>query len=605
MAGIIGILQPTNKGLNKKIFTQVSDQLPTETHQKNFDFDNGYIAVSWLPRMPLKGHLFRENDELLICFYGDMIGVKTLPWNELVEIIETENFSRLENFNGIFSIIAYDKLKRELIIISDRRSQQPIYYKEAPDYFVFSSELSTFTKLADSPAFNERWFYDFLFFNFAIDETTFLKNVYRMPPSGILHYSLDESKIVIASYSNIFRKKQNLLYGTNAFRHAKNTFVERVPKYYEGVDQIACALTNGWDGRTMLALSPKIEEIATYTYGVPGCSDLIGASKTAKFAELKHIKILLDQNFEKKLPEYIQKTVFFSSGLQNINRSTLLYVYESLTQNGAIFPLIISGIALDELFRGQHSSPNPIPFDVVKLFQTGKGDVRKSYWSFILGDSFSDFYESISQKLEYLEDNIGSLKSTEAHLLYKIYMLGPQYFSGELKIANNFTTVRVPAWDSFIIDLAFSVKESALSFSSFSHSEKSGQELCKLQAYIISNVSPMFSKIPLLNTRPDIVLKPKIIYNLYMLYRILYKQIRNPGKKSPPLENWDYWFITLHKDFFENLIFSDNSLIRHLLSKYFIDQVKNNRDSYWISKLATTELILRYIRNKWSTWKVI
>jgi hypothetical protein len=42
-----------------------------------------------------------------------------------------------------------------------------------------------------------------------------------------------------------------------------------------------------------------------------------------------------------------------------------------------------------------------------------------------------------------------------------LYVTHPELFGGELKIAENFTTVRVPSWDAHILDLAFSIKESS------------------------------------------------------------------------------------------------------------------------------------------------
>ena len=219
----------------------------------------------------------------------------------------------------------------------------------------------------------------------------------------------------------------------------------------------------------------------------------------------------------------------------------------------------------------------------------------------ILGDRYSKFYETIQHELKQLKKTFGDFRSTEHHLLFKMYIQGPHYFSGELKIADCFTTLRVPSWDAKIIELAFKIKESALTFSSFTGKKRSGRDVVELQSHILSKLSPKFAKIPVRNTRPDIVLKGQRAYELYMLYSLIIKKINSFREKSSLLEDWDKWLNVLHKDFIDRLIFSEDSRIKDYIDSSFFKKTEALRDIHWIGKFATAEIIIRLIENRWQT----
>jgi hypothetical protein len=181
-----------------------------------------------------------------------------------------------------------------------------------------------------------------------------------------------------------------------------------------------------------------------------------------------------------------------------------------------------------------------------------------------------------------------------------LYVLSTRYFCGEIKIAGNFTTVRIPCWDNKIIDLSYSIKQSTLSFSQFSKHVRGGREEVILQSYLLNKLSPRFAKIPVGITKPNVVLKGRFLYQLYRIYRGLVRIIvdRRSGSK-PPLENWNYWLNTVHRDFIDTLIFSEKSRIRKYISNRFLENIKSKRDTYWLSKFATAEIILRLIESNW------
>jgi hypothetical protein len=239
---------------------------------------------------------------------------------------------------------------------------------------------------------------------------------------------------------------------------------------------------------------------------------------------------------------------------------------------------------------------------MVKLYKGEQRVFRNAFWSSLLGGNYPSFEEHITAKLRSLRSDFGDFDDTEHHLSYILYVLSAQYFCGEMKIADHFTTARVPSWDSEIIDLSYSIKQSTLSFSQFSEHVRGDIKELVLQSYLFKKYAPRFAVAPIGNTRPDIVLKGKTMYQLYRLYSGLMRRAASVVSRSaerPPLENWNAWLNESHRGFIDELIFSKDSRIRGYIGDQYLEGLKANRDIHYIGKLASAEIILRLIENRW------
>ena len=560
------------------------------------------FAVSYLKNSPLKGERILDNEKWIIIFSGDLIEYDSIPFKEIIINIEQNKFENFSKFNGIFGIAAYNKETDQLYIISDRRAQYSIFYFINKNSIIISSELSIFTRLLDQPEFNEEWLYDYLYINFPIAETTFFKNVNKLLPATCLKVNTENKSSSQIKYAMNYTKHKNLIDGNDALELAANVLKKRVPIYFKGGEKVACAITGGWDGRTNFAMSLKKFNVTPFTYGTPACNDIKSIKEFSKKLHINHIEILFDDDFIKQLPELIFETVYISFGLHGILRSSLLYVYKYLTSNATKFPLTISGIHYDGLFRGHPGIPFIVSKEMEKHLATGQKEINNEYWMKILNCNAENFSSEITKKLNYLEKEYGNLKSGEQHLCYYIYNAGPNHFGGELKIANNFTVVRVPAWDSEIIDLALKLKYSTLSYSQLFGYPKGKRDEVILQSYIIKKLAPEMSGLRIRHTTPSMVLKGEAHFQAYQLYRKIISKINKtilPKNKFTLLEDWDLWLNEIYRNFIDELIFDSNSLIRNYLNHKYLEKLRTERDILMIGKLATTEIILRLIKNKW------
>jgi len=568
---------------------------------KILNINQGSFAVSFHDNAPLKGDKYFEDKKWIAVFAGDIIE-ESIPWEMILKALEKSDYQTLSNLSGYFSITALNKEKNELFIASDRRSQQPIFYLIDGKNVYISTELSTFCRLPVKVSFNIEWMWEYFFFHYPIGQTTFLENVKRMPPASVLEINIESGKYFTSEYANKFHKKKHILKGEEALEYAYTVFKNRIPKYFTGANNIACALTSGWDCRTNLSFCPNKNSLTTYTYGGSGCKDLIEASKTAQAMNINHKKILFDKRLEAKLQSLMFDTIYLSSGLEHITRATLLYVYKILTNNGKEHPLVISGIFWDGQFRG-HAGPAVISPDMASMFSTGEKRINEEFWKECMGDHYASFKKHILKIIDNLEKEYGKLSEPESFLSYQIYELAPKYYAGELSIAKHFTTLRIPAWDTDILDLSYSIEHSTLSFSEYLSDHKRGsRDEMILQSYLITRNGGVLQDIAVGGVPPKTILKGENIYRFIRIKNLLPIVILNRvlRRKTAPLEDWKKWLDNNLKEIISQLIFSEKSQVKKYINPEYIDSLKTEPSHDYIAKLITVEIILKLLNNNWS-----
>jgi asparagine synthetase B (glutamine-hydrolysing) len=601
MPGMMGVWGDNYKNFDPALLMETIDPLSL-SNTNMFDTDDVFLAVSSLRNTPLRGSRYYKDSRYIACFSGDLIDTPTVPWNSIIDDFKNNNYQHFADYRGAFAIAIFDRIEKCISIISDRISQQPIFYCIASNGIAFSTAISTFCRLLEAPEFNVDWLYEWTFFNYPIDQTTILKDVQRMPPASILKYDLRTRTSSLFEYAARFKRRDNLIVGRQALEYAWTVFSERVPKYFVGDSEIACSLTGGFDSRVVLSLAPPEirDSVRIYTYGVDGCFDLLEATKVSDELQLPHTKIIFDDRYLEELPELIYETVYLSNGLQGVNRSTMPYVYRTLSDNGQKFPVTMSGISGDHFFRGQGPVPDIISPAMEQIFMTGEKVVNEELYRAVYGDQFGDFANHVDGVLARLEDVHGEFSLPEAHLSFLVYEVASNHFVGETFIANNYSTIRVPYWDTDIIRLAYEIEYSTLTFSMFLPTRRDPYRENLLQAYLFQR-NPEFAKLPIYDVPPTLRSENgKLRYYAYKAVRHGPRVIRSRLKLLcyPRLEEWESWYKTVLAEEVSPLI-SENSAALNYLNLGFFEQMRQENNIYWLGKIATTEIILNLIKNRW------
>jgi len=587
--------------------TVVSDCMGISDLNRCYELDSAQsgewtLTESHRKDAPLGGPRLFSDNRWTVVFAGDLIDYETVPFAHLISALEKNRWDFLANLSGIFAFVAYERKTRRLFAVSDRRSQKPLFFKEDTQGLQVSTDLSVFARLPGELEFDKRWLWELLYFNFPVDSTTFLRDVKRCPPSSILSYDGRSGRVTLKSYAEIFKPRDPLLRGREALELATNVFSERVARHYDGASSAACALTDGWDGRTMLALAPTEKDVTAYTYGGSGCDDLENATATAKAIGADHLVIPFDQSFVNDLPHHAFETVYLSGGLQSVLRCTLHHAYNQLTDGGSRFPLTMSGIALGTELRGSAQFPDLVSLELAQRFQ-GLDPMRsEDSWHAIVGTDHRDFGEWVQSKLDLLESRFGPFESPEHHLAYVVYPGSTSYFCGELQLSEKFTTVRVPAWDTKVLDLLYTIENSTISFSHFAmKSQRVHRNELVLQAHLLCKLAPSFRSIPVRTNKPAAVLAGEIPYQLDRICNGIKQRVkfRSMSPKPPMLENWGAWLFDQNMMFVTDLLQSSDTLIGDFVEQSVVDSTIATRNMRLLGKLLTTEIILRLIKTRW------
>jgi hypothetical protein len=582
------------------LFLEVDETLnPCRTRTlSSFNGNNFCIRIGQTNSPEMKYSIFFENSKWKIFIIGDIVDIPAKHIEIITDALNRESFYELSKFEGMYGIIAVNNLENEVFVVTDRRSQYSIYWGIVSGKLYVGSDVSSFCKL-DAFGVSKKWIWEFLYYNFPVSNVSFLDGVTRASAGTVVKFSLQDSiGHKVFTYASEFKVHTPLLKEKKALEAALDVFSERFPLYYEG-QEMACPITSGWDARTVLAFKPVDAALTTYTYGIPGTSDLIRAARVARSAGTSHREILFDQEFVAGLPELMLDTVYVSSGTQGVKRATLLHVYRTITQNGTKYPLTLSGVALGALrgHAGWHPLTSP---DMYALFEGKSSQFQRGSWGDVFEDDLEGFADHVARTNCFLEQRFGSFTSSAHHFSYSLYMIGARYFGGEMKIADHFTTWRVPAYDTKIIEYGFASEMSMLSYSQFlpEHSRGSRCEMV-MQSYLLAKRAPHLAKIPIVSARPEFVLAGDFFH---FLYRVNHK-IRNTLNKEMnqvPLEDWEKW---LNKDcgawiddFFH---VSDLEISKYISEEYLMKLLGKDKSGHMFSKIFTVEIVLRLVKNRW------
>lgn len=552
------------------------------------------------PRSTRDTRFFRD-DRWIMLFDGDLISHTDIPWPMFREILEGDTLERFSDLEGIWALAAIDAHTRTTYLVSDRLSQYPCFYSVIDGFPGFSTELHTFCRLARRAEFNQAWLHDCLYFQYPIGYKTYLKGVYRLPAASIVKFTQSVSQPSIHSYAADFHTAAHLRTGTGALKHAYQVFADQVPGYVPANTESAIGLTAGFDARTVLAFIVNSKPLA-YTYGTANCVDIRIARRAARQLGLQHKAIPFDEDLERTFKNLIMDVVYLSGGLENTSRADVLYSYRQVTENAERFPLITSGIGLDSMFRG-HLGPALVSPGLANLFRGNPEPDKHGIADEMVLDKTG--YDSHTETtLEYLKARYGPLESGATHLLYFVYEAAPKYFGGEVSIARHYTTLRIPALNQHIIELAFSIDKSALSYSNFlsSHTRDSFPEK-ELQAYLLRMANGgRMDGLPVYDVPPTVFRfgEPacQLVRKWASIRRIFARTLLG-ATRTTPLDRTLELYRTAAKSRVQELLYSKDTMISSFIRVPEFELLVSKEHQHLFKVLLSTEIILRLIASRW------
>lgn len=566
--------------------------------------DDLLLCVGQHAQAPCRQKSFLACADFTALLAGDVVNYEDLDWTAIRRSLESgeENPDCLRKLRGAFCLLLADHKQDLLWIITDPFAWLSVLVSPGSGGAVVSTSLAAILRAADAPpSVSEDWIYETLYFNYGAGRTTPVTGTDRLPAGTITQLDFKTWKFTQRAYCDRPGRLAELKTGAAAVDEAIEVFKNTVPRYYPSGSSVTMGVSEGLDCRTVLAATPEstLQRLHSFTFGRPGSSEIDEAADIAGQLGLTHTPVLLDEAFLGQLPELARDTVFLSDGMQNVNRTHLLYTYSKLRHEGEPYSVIMTGVSGDHIFRdhiqGWGNVPHIMSADSASQHRDGRHSPDRDIYAPMFGNGFVAFRDRINQSLECIEDEYGRFGDPEAYLSYLMYEAGPRYFGGQIAIANAFSTFRTPFWDPDIARLGYRLQDATLGFSA-NLARKDAYRETRIQAAVIA-ASDRVSRLPYKNLPIGVYASGnKLVYQAYRARRKLDSVLRR--RSFIYSEDWSLWYRTAMEKEIQELL-GYNSRMRAYVTAEFIERAIADSDVHWLGKLITAEHTLRLIENRW------
>lgn len=274
----------------------------------------------------------------------------------------------LDDFDGMFTIVIYDKEKQELFLARDRAGKKPLYYFSEDQKFVFASEL--FALKNQLPlVVDENHISQYIRMGYFYKSATPYKNVFELPAGSCAYVSLQKPEVKITKWWNIHAFYKEPL--SDSFETATgkidSILHEAVKNRVESSDlEVGSFLSGGIDSGIVTAIARQYNStLKTFTVSFDGEYDEAPLAKlVADKYKTDHHEIIISfdnlaNDIEKILMNY-GEPFFDSSAIPSY------YVSQAAKKH---LTVILNGDGGDELFAGYRRY---VPFAKYDFFKVGR-----------------------------------------------------------------------------------------------------------------------------------------------------------------------------------------------------------------------------------------
>lgn len=319
------------------------------------------------------GHqpMWNQNSSIGLIFNGEIYNYKALRAKYLKDydfksntdsevvlyLYEKMGIEFVKYLEGDFAICLYDKRSNNLLLIRDRLGVKPLYYFKDNSTFSFASELKFFFALGLNPELDADRLNSYFVFKYLPQNTTLLKNVFKVEPGTILNYNIAESSSNITRYWELER---NSNYAGIKFDDAKQQLREKIGTAVNSQLMadvpIGNFLSGGIDSSIIASHLRGHSEIKHFT-ATKNLTDLKeeGSSSDYYYADRLSKEWQFDLHpipigSDEANLEMLQKIMYFSDDLiADGSQIPTFLISKAARENVTI---LLSGMGADEIFLG-------------------------------------------------------------------------------------------------------------------------------------------------------------------------------------------------------------------------------------------------------------
>ncbi len=431
---------------------------------------NGEIYNSPELRQELiaKGHHFRTNN-------SDV--------EVLLHLYEEKEENLLQDLNGMFSFVIYDRNRYTLFGARDRIGIKPLYYSFKDGNFAFASELKCLLDLPwVSRELNFQSLYHYISLQFIPAPDSIFRDIKKLPAGYYFRYALSTKQLLLERYWVLdvlhVEQKSSDEWASIAWGKIR----EAVKRWTLSDVPIACSLSGGLDSSALVGLLAEsgVKRLRTYSLGFgrpdeQGCNELPLARKVAQRWQTDHHEIVLEP---KRVLGDLERMVWhldepYGGGLPS------WYIYEVI---GKDVKVCLTGTGGDELFgnygkyqvyenkwlRGYKMVKDLWSYGSIEELREGFrypiGHYYHKYFSDAVKDQFvfAPEHDSVNKTepfLELLWKHSGSTSPRNAVAYIDFQLQLPEEF---LHVTDRFSMAhsveaRVPYLDHTLVELVFRI----------------------------------------------------------------------------------------------------------------------------------------------------
>jgi asparagine synthase (glutamine-hydrolysing) len=306
-----------------------------ESIQPQFSSCNRYVLV-------FNGQIYNseEIDKKYNFFNKSNLDTKTI-----VDLISLKGSKFIEEIEGMFAIVIYDRLKKIIHFYRDHSGQKNLYYYLHNGEIIICSEIQPIFNLVKKININNSVLCENLIVGYGLSSETIYSNINKLLPGEEIQFDFERRVL-----NKNFYKKKN----TNLSLSAEELLEKYINNHLVTKKKIAINLSGGLDSNIILYESLKKNlKVDVFSTKFIDANNVYNED----YEKAKSIAKIYNLNFystQIKKKDYIDKFIETFSIIEepnrNINNPVYLINYENQKRNG--FKTIISGDGGDEIFIG-------------------------------------------------------------------------------------------------------------------------------------------------------------------------------------------------------------------------------------------------------------
>ena len=218
-----------------------------------------------------------------------------------IELIESSynkwGLKFIKKLEGSFSIVIYDKKRKELILIKDKVGKNPLNYYNSNKMLLFGSRVTQFNTISIfKPTISPQSLASYLQFGSTLQPNTILEGCYKVRAGHYKSFSLEKQESKEVEYwklEDCYQNPKILSSESNIIKDAHKLLqisIDKAP--IEKNKKIALSLSGGYDSSTITALlqEKSSQKLNTFTIGFKeeSINEAIYAKKIAKHIGTEH-----------------------------------------------------------------------------------------------------------------------------------------------------------------------------------------------------------------------------------------------------------------------------------------------------------------------------